>query len=186
MQEFDRALTGLSYEDKKEILGDYEEHFRFGLAAGKTEEEICEALGQPKAIAKAYRAETLVARAKSDKSVGNIMRALIAVVSLGFFNLVFVSGIFFGLAGTLIGFWGAGIGITFGGLAVLIVSLIGPALLIADMPAAAMAGMGFLGAGLCALGILWGIGCFYISKWFYKLIVKYLQFNIKIIKGYRV
>ncbi len=45
------SLMGMSQNDKREIMLDYEEHFIDGLAEGRTEEEICEALGDPKQIA---------------------------------------------------------------------------------------------------------------------------------------
>lgn len=188
LRELEASLSGVSHDDKKDILADYEEHFRFAMAEGQTEEAACAALGAPKAIAKAYKAESLVARASSDRSAGNILRAILAVVSLGFFNLVVVSGIFFGLLGVLIGLWSAGLGLTLGGLAAFLASLAGPFLPDVFAPgtnAVTMTGLAFIGLGLCAFGILWGIGCYYVSKWFYKLIVKYLQFNLRIIKGER-
>ncbi len=42
---------GMSQNDKREIMLDYEEHFIDGLAEGRSDEEICEALGDPKQIA---------------------------------------------------------------------------------------------------------------------------------------
>ena len=47
LQVFERSLTGWP-QVKGEIIGDYEENVRMGLAAGKSEEEISAALGDPK------------------------------------------------------------------------------------------------------------------------------------------
>ncbi|MDW7669072.1 MAG: DUF1700 domain-containing protein [Bacillota bacterium] len=41
-------------EEISEILEDFEEHFQIGLEEGRTEEEICESLGDPKEIAKNF------------------------------------------------------------------------------------------------------------------------------------
>ena len=180
----ERSLSG-SPQVKAEIIGDYEEHFRMGLAAGKTEEGIAASLGDPKAIAKAYHADTLVEKARTEKSAGNIVRAAFAVISLSFFNLVFVSGIFFGLLGALIGLWAAGVAITLSGLAVFLAALFSPVLpwLMTDLPAVTVVGTGFIGLGLLALGLLACLGLYYATIGAYKLVVKYLRLNLGIIKG---
>ncbi len=49
-----RALLYLPAKDRQEILQDYEEHFAAGFEQGKTEEEICRALGDPEEIAQTY------------------------------------------------------------------------------------------------------------------------------------
>lgn len=46
-----RALLYLPAKERQEIMQDYEEHFAAGLEQGKTEEEICRALGDPGEIA---------------------------------------------------------------------------------------------------------------------------------------
>ncbi len=47
-------LIGLPEHEKIEIILDFEEHFSAGLAKGKTEEEICEDLGDPLKNASQY------------------------------------------------------------------------------------------------------------------------------------
>ena len=47
-------LAGLPENEKVEIILDFEEHFSAGLAKGKTEEEICEHLGDPVKNAEQY------------------------------------------------------------------------------------------------------------------------------------
>lgn len=41
----------------------------------------------------------------------------------------------------------------------------------------------FSSIGLSALGALFCIGMTYVSKWFYKITLKYIQFNINIVRG---
>ncbi len=47
LAQFHARLQGLPEHEKTEIILDFEEHFSAGLAKGKTEEEICEDLGDP-------------------------------------------------------------------------------------------------------------------------------------------
>ncbi|MDR0913798.1 MAG: DUF1700 domain-containing protein [Oscillospiraceae bacterium] len=63
-----RAIDVLPYEDRKEILADYEEHFRVGFENGKTESEICESLGVPEELAADYYAEGSSAAHSQDGS----------------------------------------------------------------------------------------------------------------------
>lgn len=49
-----RALLYLPAKERQEIMQDYEEHFAAGLGEGKSEEEICRALGDPEEIAQTY------------------------------------------------------------------------------------------------------------------------------------
>jgi uncharacterized membrane protein len=48
LKKLEAKLKGLPVNDIKEILSDYEEHFRIGLEKGKTEEEISVELGDLK------------------------------------------------------------------------------------------------------------------------------------------
>ena len=47
-------LGTMSYNDVKEILSEIEEHFAEGIIAGKKEEDIAQALGDPKELGAAY------------------------------------------------------------------------------------------------------------------------------------
>lgn len=52
-----RALTRCGVTDTREILTDFEQHFADGAAAGETEEQTCEKLGDPDEIAEQYISE---------------------------------------------------------------------------------------------------------------------------------
>lgn len=185
LRELDAGLSGMSYADKREILADYEEHFRIGMAEGKTEAEISAALGQPRALAKSYRADYLVEQARTDFSAGNVVRAVLAVVSLSLFNLIVVLGPFLGLVGALIGLWAAGAGMVVAGVAVAFGTLFSPVIpfLSVSVDPMVLVGSFLLGVGITCLGLLACIGLWYLTVWFAKGTVKYLQFNLKIVKG---
>jgi uncharacterized membrane protein len=101
-KEMERLLQDIPENERQDMLYDYEEHFQIALEKGKSEEEIVTDLGTPKTIAKELKANYHIHQAKTNTSATNITRAVIASVSLGFFNLVFVLGPLFGLLGILI------------------------------------------------------------------------------------
>jgi uncharacterized membrane protein len=176
------GLKDLPKEEIDSILADYEEHFAIGKTKKKREDSIAKSLGDPKQIAKQYKVQSVVKQAEEKKSVKNILRAVFATISLGFFNLVFVLGIFIGLVGTLIGLFGVAMGIVAGGLVGLVASIFVSVLpgLFFGIPA--VAGM-FVSIGLIALGVLFFIADCFLAKWFYKLTLAYLKFNVKIVRG---
>lgn len=177
-----RHLKGLTEEEKRDILSDYEEHFAMGRESGKSEEEIAAALGDPKTLAKQYRAETMVRRVQEKRSVTNVLNVIIAALALGMFNLIFILPLFLAVFGILIGLLAASVGIALGGAAAAIGSI--AVLVIPRGIPAILSGVGFFtGVGLAALGVLMGVGCFYVIKYTGAGFVKYVKFNIDIASG---
>ena len=178
-------IKDIPEEEKKDILFDYEEHFRIGLEKGRKEEEIAVSLGDPKVIAKQSRASCILREAEKTASVNNIMRAIFAAVGLGFFNLVIVLGPAIGLLGILVALFAVAFAIAISGVAVLFGTLIGPVFAWnIYIPFAAVVSIP-LGIGLTALGLLSIIGAFYLTKFFYKLSISYLKMNLQIITNRR-
>jgi len=178
-------IKGIPEEEKKDILFDYEEHFRIGLEKGRKEEEIAASLGDPKVIAKQSRASCILKEAEKTTSVNNIMRAIFAAVGLGFFNLVIVLGPAIGLIGILVALFATAFAITISGVAVLFGTLMGPVFAWnIYIPFAAVVSIP-LGIGLTALGLLSLIGTFYLTKFFYKLSISYLKINLQIVTNRR-
>ncbi len=175
-------LYGLPKGDIDEIIYDYEEHFSVGLGRGKSEDEISKELGDPKKIAKSYKANIVIENAQNNPTPTNIVKAVIATIALGLFNLIFVLGPFIGLVGVLIGLFGGALGVTFGGIGMFIGAIFGPVfggnVNISINPI----GAAFIGLGTTALGILFFILDIYLTKFAYKGTVKYLKYNIDIIK----
>lgn len=182
-----RSLGSLPLGDRDEILFDYEEHFRIGLAEGKAEEEIANSLGDPRTIARQFNADYHVKQAEADATVSNTFKAVMATLGLGFFNLIFVLGPFLGLLGALFGLFIAAGAIIISGIALFAATIFGPFIPIAvdstfimmASPAAAF----FVSVGLVSLGLLFMIGNVYLVKYFFIGTVRYLKFNMKIIKG---
>lgn len=176
LSDLNRLLSGIPEHERKDILNDYQEHFQMGLQNGKTEEEIADSLGTPKTIAKELAADFHISQAQENYSVSNILRATIATVSLGFFNLVFVFGPFMGLIGVMIGFYAVTLSLLLSPIFIIIGSVFPFA--VNDF----LQGL-FLMMTLGSLGVLMGVGMIYVTKGVYYILLKYLQFNLRIIRG---
>jgi uncharacterized membrane protein len=185
------TLVSFKIEDKKEILYDYEEHFRIGEENGKSEAELIEELGDPKNIALQYNnSSQLETKEEKPKLSSNleerpIIVPIIATLALLLFNLIFILGPYLGVAGTLFGLFVASVGITIGGIAMVLGIIIIP---IFSVFSGSINGFSsvvimFLGLGTTAMGLLFTIGMSYVVKYFYKLTIKYIKWNIRVIKG---
>ncbi len=58
LSELRRALRGLNPQEVDDIVADYRSHFAEAQAAGRPEQEVASALGDPKRLAKELRAES--------------------------------------------------------------------------------------------------------------------------------
>lgn len=182
IEQLRNSLKGFSEEEIEDILYDYEEHFDIGLSKGKTEEEIAKELGNPKNIAKAYRASATVTAAENNPSPRNLFKAILAAMALGFFNLVIVLGPFIAIVGLLFALYAISVGFIIGGVGSFFGTIAAPFL-----PYRINVGMHPItsisfGIGLTALGVLIMIGSFYLTKLLYQGTIKYLRWNIDIIK----
>ena len=179
------SLKGIPQDDKKEIIADYEEHFIIGLKEGRKEEDICELLGNPRSIAKQYKIDSILKEAEKSLSVSRIMNAIIASLSLGFFNIVFILGPYIGLLAILIALFASAFAITVTGLFLFFISLVQPLfssiIYFGINPVIAI----FLAIGTTSLGLLFLIGDCFLAKYFYIGTIKYLKFNLKIIKKWK-
>lgn len=182
MNEFERNLKGVSREDRKEIIQDYEEHFAVGKKKGRTEENIAKSLGNPKQLAKQARMELLVSKAEEEKSAGNIFRMIFATIGMSFFNLIFVVGIFFALLAVIIALFAVGFAIAVCGLALTVLAFF-PSINFIYIPAFNHFAVFFGGITLMSFGSLLTIGNYYLGKGFYTITIKYVKLNIRIIKG---
>ncbi|MBM3701663.1 MAG: DUF1700 domain-containing protein [Actinobacteria bacterium] len=183
MNRLSSYLGGISGGDREDVISDFEEHFKEGLAEGRTEEDIADSLGDPKTLANQMKASILVSEAEKTTSAVNITRAVFATLGLGFFNLVFILGPFIAIAAVLISLFATAISITASGITVFLTAIFGPMFpqyftgLV--NPAAAIFGS----IGLTCFGILFFVGDIYLAKWLYRLFVRYIKFNLRIITG---
>ncbi|MCK9631670.1 MAG: DUF1700 domain-containing protein [Methanoregula sp.] len=187
-QEFTRILRSrlegtLPEEELNDIVSDYAEHFRIGKADGRSEEELFRSLGSPEDVAREIRATHLVKQAEDVKSCKNIFHAVLATLGLGLFNLVFVLIPFILLVVLLMVVFILGIMFAIFGPAAFIYSVLQilgiPAFAIWQSPVAGV----FFSIGITTFGLLLVIGDYYLARFFYRIGIQYLKWNIAVIAG---
>ncbi|WNR44715.1 DUF1700 domain-containing protein [Paenibacillus roseipurpureus] len=104
------------------------------------------------------------------------IKAIIISIMLGFFNLMFVVGPWFGVCAALIAFFAAG-------FALLIAPVIGVLTSLAGMSGSDFQFVSFAMLACFGLGIILTTLSSMLLKLFFKLSWKYIQFNAKLIKG---
>ena len=82
------GLRGLSADEIAEIVGDYEEHFSDATAAGRKEEDVAAALGDPARLAGELSAETGLRRWEARRNPRTFVRAGVGVFGLQAFNIL--------------------------------------------------------------------------------------------------
>ncbi|HXP96956.1 MAG TPA: DUF1700 domain-containing protein [Telmatospirillum sp.] len=76
------GLAGLPDQDIDDILSDYHAHFADGEAAGRSEDEVAAALGDPVRLARELKAEARLRRWEKKRSVGNLAGVIFALIGL--------------------------------------------------------------------------------------------------------
>ncbi|MBL0387089.1 DUF1700 domain-containing protein [Tumebacillus sp. ITR2] len=175
LKTLEAELKGLDREEREEILAEYREHFAMALADGRDEAGIALSLGNPKALAKEIRATTLIEQVQHEVSFTKLFHAIFVAAGLGLVNLLILAGPFFGLLGGLAGLYAAA-----------------GALILSPLVALYMNGVPTSGADwlqlvfalvMTVVGWYMGRGLIWLTKWMYRWFVKYLAYNVKLVKG---
>ncbi|MDQ0230827.1 DUF1700 domain-containing protein [Metabacillus malikii] len=175
LKELSNQLKKMPNEDRQEVLTDFEEHFQVGLENGKTEEEISKSLGHPKVIAKELLADFMVAQAETDQSVASITRAIFATISLSFFNIIVLLAPVVLIIGLYVSLGLIAVAFTISPLLLIVGFIFGTT---SDFVLEL-----FMSITLCGIGLLLSIATIYVGKFLYKVIIRYVKFNVKVIKG---
>lgn len=169
------SLKKLPDEERLDIIQDFEEYFDAGMMEGKTEEEISASLGSPRQIAKELIASHYLETVEAAATAGNMMRAVWAVIGLGFFNLVIVLGPFIAVAGIVLAGWTTGAAFVLSPVLVLVNTVIFPdTFVLFDL---------FSSLALAGIGIFIVIGMYFATQAIIKGFTRYLKFNMRLVKG---
>ncbi len=90
-----RCLKHMSAQEKQDISDDYREHFEAGLEAGKTEQEVAAALGDPKQLAKMHVMQSTAVAAHVSKSISDTLRMIGAALSYKAGGGILVGSLYF-------------------------------------------------------------------------------------------
>jgi uncharacterized membrane protein len=179
----DRLTGHVSSEDLDEILADYAEHFSIGKSEGRSEEELCKALGAPDDVAREILASYMVKKAEQARSAGNIWHAVMATLGLGIFNLVFVLIPVVLLIALLAVIVVAGCILIILGPILLLVVILQMFGVTVSTPWS-LPGVGILiSIGICIAGVFLVIAGFSLARFFYRHLIRYLKWNIRAIRG---
>jgi uncharacterized membrane protein len=148
------GLRGLPPSVQADIVADYETHFTEGAAAGRSEEEVAAALGDPGRLARELRAERGLQRWEEERTPSAGAAAIFAVLGLGAIDILFLLPILMGVGGAMFGIAIAVIAVFFAGG---VVFAAGPFTgLPGGAAAAVLAGIGLM-SGAASIGALLAI-----------------------------
>ena len=169
------GLRGLSPQTGTDIVADYDTHFADGAAAGRSEAEVADAVGDPARLARELRAEKTLTRWRDDRSPSSAAAAVFAVLGLGAIDILILLPILMGVGATLFGVAIAVIAVLFAGG---VVFAAGPFM---DPPggptAALLAGIGLMAGSASggALLSLVSIGLINALVWYGRLHYRLLK-----------
>lgn len=187
LQILGQHLARLPESERADILRDQEEFFRDAVASGRTEADVIGSLGDPKQLAKTLIAEAKLTGAETNSNsslrnqMGTTMRAVIAIVTLAPFNLIFVLGPFLGLLGCLLAGWAVGASFLIaGGVAVFF--------LVTELMALSASTFAHVASFLLSIGVVMFSFSFlalmaWVSSWVASLTVRYLRWNLDLIQA---
>lgn len=146
------GLSGLPAGAINDAVADYETHFAEGAAAGRTEAEVAEALGDPARLARELRAEVGLKKWEEQRNPTSAAGAVFAVLGLGAIDLLILLPLLMAIGGTLFGLIVGAIGVFIAGG---VVFAAGPFLAPPGGPVAALlAGIGLMALAASAGAIL--------------------------------
>ena len=109
------GLRGLPTQTVADIMADYEAHFADGAAAGRSEEEVATALGNPDRLAREIRAESSLNRWRDERSPSAAAGAVFAVLGLGAIDILVLLPIAMGVVATIFALFIAAVVVFFAG-----------------------------------------------------------------------
>jgi uncharacterized membrane protein len=169
------GLRGLPPAKIADIVADYDTHFAEAAAAGRKEEDVAAALGDPDRLALELRAEAGLQRWEEQRNPSAAAQAVFAVLGLGAIDLIILLPILMWVLGVLLGWLAVAVVGTIGGAGVMVA---GPFLNFPGGPAAAIfAGLGLLGGGVAA-----GASLTLVSIGLVNLLVWYGRLHYRLLK----
>lgn len=96
-----RGLAGMPAATIEDIAADYETHFADAQAAGRSEQEVADALGAPGRLARELRAEAGLKKWEEQKNPSAAAAAVFAVLGLGAIDILVLLPIVMSVIGTL-------------------------------------------------------------------------------------
>lgn len=178
MMQLRRGLAGLPPNEIEDICADYENHFIDGTGHGRSEDDVAAALGDPMRLARELRAEVGFKRWEQNRSAGNFLGVVLALLGLATIDIVILFPILCALAGIFFGF-----AVAFLALAVAGSFLLFNMLPVFDHAIHNLALQAVLGTGLVAAGIGGGALLIMILDWTARMLVRYARLHYRLLNS---
>lgn len=161
LSELRMGLSGLPHNEIEETIADYESHFSEGLAAGRNEAAIANALGDPARLARELKAEAGFRRWETERSAGSLFGAVVALLGLATLDLIFLVPFVCVVGAILLSLFVTAIALFFAGGAVWLLAIF-PGLMIfgstgmlGSSAALWLAGLGLIAGGIGLAALSW-------------------------------
>ncbi|UQZ46940.1 DUF1700 domain-containing protein [Bacillus sp. PK3-037] len=175
LQELSKALKPLSEEERNEILLDFEEHITEGMKEGRPEANIIRELGSPKQIAKELVPDVTETAPAVQRPKKNLFQMACSAAAISILNVIFVLGPAIGVFGVYVGFCGAALALS-----------LSPIMFVGMVMFQANPHMMlefFLSLVFGSLGLLLCIGMWHLGKLLYRVSLRYIRYNLKLVTG---
>ena len=179
------ALANLPAGEREDILRDQEEYLHEAELAGRSEEDVIKALGDPKQLAVSLNVEAKICQVEKSRSfsrqLGNTFSAVFSILALAPFNFLFILWPFLVVSAITFGGWMLAAGtlvFSVAGLSIFFFKLVFISVGIWTHLSAFFMSIGWIGIALLCLA--------FMAKWtqvYVNLTLKYLKWNLKFIKG---
>jgi uncharacterized membrane protein len=175
MSRLREGLRGLSPQAIADIVADYEAHFADGAAAGRSDADVADALGDPVRLARELRAEAGLKRWEEQRNPSAAASAVFGLLGLGALDVLILLPILMGVAGVVFG-------VAFAALALFVAGCVafaaGPFAGAPGGPAAAV----LLGIGLMAAGASLGALVAILTIGLVNGVVWYARLHYRVLK----
>lgn len=182
LSELRMGLSGLPQSEIDDTVADYEAHFAEGLAAGRSEAAIANALGDPARLARELRAEAGFKRWETERSPGSMVSAVIALLGLATLDLIFLIPFVCVVGAILLSMLVTAIALLFAGGAVWLLALF-PGVMISATSGMLGSGaaLALAGFGLIAGGVGLGALTWLLLDVFVRGLVQYARLHFRLI-----
>ena len=170
-----RGLAGLPVAAIDDIVTDYDTHFADAQAAGRSEQEVAEALGDPGRLARELRAEAGLRRWDEQKNPSAAAAAVFAVLGLGAIDILILLPILMGVIAVIFGLF---VAVIAGLLSGAVVFAAGP---FAEPPGGPLTAV-LIGIGIMALSTSVGAVLTIVSVGLVNALVWYARLHYRLLK----
>lgn len=168
-------LTGVPLAAADDIVADYASHFGEGLAAGRREEDIASALGDPARLARELRAQAGLRRWEEERSPSAAAGAILAILSIGAIDLLILLPVLMVVVSLIFAFACVAAALVIAGTFGLLFSPF--AIFGAHFAQSFLGGLGALACGLAM-----GCFCALASIGLVNFLIHYGRFHLRLIK----